>query len=218
MVIMQVELEPPFVVTRSKVTEDEFYRLADEDCDWEYLDGRLVTAAASNRHENLFSFLLTLFRVFLDERGGGVVRGSRYPMRLDSSWSPEPDLLVVGEEKLPRMTEQRLEGPADLVIEIASESDPEFDVREKLPRYLKAEIPEIWLIDPFEDTVLIKVKTAQGYRTRTLQSGRLESQVVAGFWIEVDWLWQPSLPSTFACLQRILTPPRPSTRRSGCVR
>ncbi len=204
---MQVDLES--FVRGAEISEDEFYRRTHEDSDWQYLGGRpVMAAAASNRHEDLFSFLLTLLRAFLDERGGGKVRGSRYPMRLDASWSPEPDLLVVGEEKRSRMTEQRLEGPADLVIEIASETDPGFDRREKLPRYLAAEIPEIWLIDPFETSVLVQVKSSGGYVSREVESGRLESKVVQGFWIDVDWLWRDELPSTLRCLRRILAPSR----------
>src|SRR5207247_1363422 len=105
---------------------------------------------ASNRHENIFRFLLTLLSIFLDETRAGVVRGSRYPMRLDASWSPEPDLLVVRESRRHLMTSQRLDGPADMVVEIASESDPGLDYREKLPRYRQAGIEEIWIVDPFE--------------------------------------------------------------------
>jgi Uma2 family endonuclease len=201
---MPVDLEPPYVLIKPGLGEDEFYALAGEDSDWEYLDGRLVMSPASDRHEDLFRFLLTLLSVFLDERGGGVVRGSRYPMRLDEKWSPEPDLFVVREEKLHLLKAQRLEGPADLVIEIASEGDPTFEVREKLPRYEVAGIPEVWVINRFDKLVLVKRRTAIGYTSQTVSSGRLESQVVPGFWIDVGWLWQDELPSTMACLRQIL--------------
>ena len=201
---MQIELEPPFVIVRSGVTEDDFYRLAGEDSEWEYLDGRLVMSPASDRHEDLFRFLLTLLSGFLDERGIGLVRGSRYPMRLDAKWSPEPDLLVVLDERRHLMTPQRLEGPADLVIEIASESDPKLDLRDKLPRYQEAGISEIWLIDPFAELLQANVKTTSGYDVRTVDSGRVESSVVPGFWIDIAWLWQARLPSTFACLRKLL--------------
>jgi Uma2 family endonuclease len=117
---MQVDIDPPFLLVKPGVTEDEFYS-AGEDCGWEYLDGRLVMLPASDRHQDLFSFLMALLRTFLDERGGAVVRGSRYPMRLDERWSPEPDLLVVREARRHLLGPQRLEGPADLVIEIASD-------------------------------------------------------------------------------------------------
>jgi Uma2 family endonuclease len=201
---MQIEVEPPYLLIKPGIREEEFYALAGEDSDWEYLDGRLVMSPASNFHEDLFRFLLTLVSVFLDERGGGVVRGSRYPMRLDARWSPEPDLLVVRPERFAALTRQRLEGPADWVVEIASEGDPQLDRREKLPRYQEAGIPEIWLLEPADRQVTACTRTADGYRVQTLTSGRLESQVLPGFWIEVSWLWQAPLPSTFACLRDIL--------------
>lgn len=200
---MLADLEPPYVVIKPDVSEEEFYALG-EDSDWEYLDGRLVMSPASDRREDLFSFLLTLLRGFLDERGGGVVRGSRYPMRLDERWSPEPDLLVVRDERRHLLKPQRLEGPADWVIEIASEGDPQYDRREKLPRYRQARIPEIWLVDPFQKRVFVERLEGEDYETEEAASGRLQSTVIPGFWIDPAWLWQEDLPSTFACLRQLL--------------
>ena len=91
-----------------------------------------------------------------------------------------------------------------MVIEIASESDPGLDYREKLPRYREAEIPEIWIVDPFKQELLVETKSGSHYVTRTESSGRVESTVVPGFWIEASWLWQEELPSTMACLRDIL--------------
>lgn len=200
---MLADLEPPYVVIKPGVSEEEFYALG-EDSAWEYLDGRLVMSPASMRHEDLFRFVLTLLSGFLGERGGARVFGSRYPMRLDERWSPEPDLLVVRDERRHLLTEKRLEGPADWVIEIVSEGDPSFEVREKLPRYREAGIGEIWLIDPFAERVLVERKAVGDYERNELSSGRLESSIAPGFWIEVSWLWQDDLPSTLACLRRIL--------------
>lgn len=201
---MLVDLDPPFVLIKPAVGEEEFYRLEGEDSDWEYLDGRLVLSPSSDLHEALFGFLLVLLQGFLDVRGGAVVRGSRYPMRLDERWSPEPDLMVVRDEHRHRMTPRRLEGPADWVIEIASEADPKFDLREKLPRYREAGIEEIWFLDPFLRTLRVETRTAEGYKAAIISSGRIASTVVPGFWIDVDWLWQLELPSVNVCLGEIL--------------
>lgn len=199
---MQVDLEPPFLLIKPGVSEAEFYRL-DEDGDWEYVDGRLVMSPSSKRHEELFRFLLVLLQGFLETHGGGVVLGSRYPMRLDERWSPEPDLLVVRDDKRHLLAERRLEGPADLVIEIASEGDPGFDAREKLPRYQQAGIEEIWLIDPYKRILRAYSRSAGDYETQTLAAGRLASQVLPGFWLDAAWLWQDPLPSALACLDGI---------------
>jgi Uma2 family endonuclease len=200
---MRTDQEPPHLGIKSGVQEEEFYALG-EDSNWEFLNGRLVLRPASNRHEDLFGFLLTLLSGFLDERGGALVLGSRYPMRLDARWSPEPDLLVVRDERRHLLTETRLEGPADWVIEIVSEGDPRFEAREKLPRYRAAGIGEIWVVDPFAEQVAVERKSGDGYERIELASGRLESSTAPGFWIEVSWLWQEDLPSTLACLRRIL--------------
>lgn len=205
MPLMQPHLEPPYLIIKPGVSEEEFYRLAGEDSDWEYLDGRIVMhSPATDPHEDLFRFLLTLLSYYLDVKGGGVVRGSRYPMRLDAKWSPEPDLMVVREERRHLITKRRLEGPADMAIEIVSESDPGLDEREKLPRYRQAEIEEIWIVDHLKRRILVETKGPAGYESRTLTAGRLESKVVPGFWIEVDWLWKEELPSTSVCLREIL--------------
>jgi Uma2 family endonuclease len=201
---MLVEIEPPYLLIRPVSGEEEFYALAGEDRGWEFLDGKLVMSPASERHEDLFGFLGTLLRGFLDSRGGGVVRGSRYPMRLDERWSPEPDLLVVRRERRHLLTSKFLDGPADFVIEIASEADPRFEEREKLPRYEEAGIPEIWLVKPVDRVVAVRSRSGDAYEETLHRSGRLASRQVPGFWIDADWLWQEELPSSLGCLQRIL--------------
>jgi Uma2 family endonuclease len=202
---MHVDIEPPYLVVKPDMTEADFYRLANEDSDWEYLDGRIVMhSPASNRHEDLFRFLLTLISAFLDAKGGGVVRGSRYPMRLDPRWSPEPDLLIVRERRRHLLKRKHLAGRADWVIEIVSDSDPRLDYREKLPRYRQAGIDEIWIIDPFKRQTLVENKLADGYQARTLRGGRLCSTVVPELWIDVAWLWRRRLPSTMQCLRELL--------------
>jgi Uma2 family endonuclease len=93
---MELTLDPRYLIVKPFVTEEEFDREASEDSDWEYLDGRIVMhAPAPKRRENLFRFLPTLLSAYLDERKLGIVLASRYPMRLDARWSPEPDLIVV---------------------------------------------------------------------------------------------------------------------------
>ena len=202
---MHIDIEPPYLVVKPFMTEEDFYRLADEDSNWEFLDGRIVMhSPASYQHEDLFSFLHFLIRGFLDVKGGGVVLGSRYPMRLDAEWSPEPDLLFVRDSRRHLMMPKYLDGPADLAIEIASESDPRLDLREKLPRYRAAGIEEIWLVDPFTHSVRVEAKGADDYAARALSLGRFDSLVLPGFWFYAEWLWQTPLPSAMRCLQQIL--------------
>jgi len=62
-------LEPPYLIIKPGLSEDDFYRLAGEDSDWEYLDGRIVVhSPASDRHEDIQGFLLTLLRFYAGKR------------------------------------------------------------------------------------------------------------------------------------------------------
>jgi Uma2 family endonuclease len=202
---MHIDIEPPYLIVKPGLTEEDFYRLADEDSDWEFLDGRIVMhSPASNRHEALFGFLLTLLNAYVGEQGGAVVRGSRYPMRLDADWSPEPDIMVIRHGHCDRMLRKYLDGPADLVIEIASDSDPRLDLREKFPRYRDAGVDEMWLIDPFSEQVRAETRSGGAYETAVVTGGRLGSVVVPGFWIDVAWLWQEELPAPWHCLRVLL--------------
>jgi Uma2 family endonuclease len=83
------------------------------------------------------------------------------------------------------------------VIEIASDGDPALDERDKLPRYRAASIPEIWLVSPQTSSVRIDRLDGGGqYVTERRSHGRIDSIVLPGFWVEVGWLWEASLPST----------------------
>src|SRR5260370_30369705 len=106
-------------------------------------------------------------------------------MRLDPKWAPEPDVVVIRGERRNLVSRQRLEGPADLAIEIASYSHPRIDLKRKLPRYRLARVPEIWMVEPYAKFVQVEALRAEhalragrrpapdassAYETRTLTS------------------------------------------------
>jgi Uma2 family endonuclease len=196
---MKVDTETPVAM---RVSEEEFYSEQYEGSPYEYLDGELVVCEpVSTVHDDVGGFLYALMRSVFEERGDGLVKGSRLPMRLDPKWSPEPDVTVVRAENVHRIGAQRIEGPADLVIEVASPGDVRRALRLKLPRYRQARIPEIWVIDPYARSV--RVETPEN-AVRVVTAGRLDSVVFPGFWIDVSWLWRQPLPHTLACVRQIL--------------
>jgi Uma2 family endonuclease len=208
---MKVDAETPVAM---QVSEEEFYSEEYEGSPYEYLGGELVVCEpVSTLHDDLSGFLRAVLRSTFEERGDGSVKGPEYPMRLDPKWSPEPDVMVVRAENVHRIGAQRIEGPADLVIEVASPGDVRRALRLKLPRYLEARIPEIWGVDPYAQSVRVETlaaaETAEtpagaAYHSRVVTAGRLDSAVFPGFWIDVSWLWQQPLPHTLGCVRQIL--------------
>jgi len=59
-------------------------------------------------------------------------------------------------------------------------------------------------LDPCKQKILVERKAGAGFVSRSESSGRVESTVVPGFWIEASWLRQDELPSTMSCFREIL--------------
>lgn len=93
------KIEPPYLVWKYGVTEEEFDRLTDEDTKADLLDGMLIIhSPASLRHERIFMFLSFLINGSVESKRLGIVAGSRLTMHLARCRKFEPDLLFVRRE------------------------------------------------------------------------------------------------------------------------
>jgi Uma2 family endonuclease len=106
----------------------------------------------------------------------------------------EPDILFVANENLERLTEDRLEGPADLVIEIVSDHTVHNDRDDKYKEYQAAGVREYWIIDPRPDKQRADFyhldETGVYSLFATEDDERIESKVLPGFWLQPAWIWQ----------------------------
>jgi Uma2 family endonuclease len=114
-----------------------------------------------------------------------------------------PDVLLVSQDRVPSPLPTVWEDAADLVVEILSESTRAYDLGEKRQAYHEAGISEIWFVDDDHQQIRVDRKGEQGYTEEVKHEGKLSSQVIQGFWIEVSWLWQEPLPPLDHCLQAI---------------
>lgn len=80
--------------------------------------------------------------------------------------------------------------PLPLVIEVWSPSTGDYDINEKIPRYRDRGDEEIWRIHPFERTITIWRRQADGsYRETLHTSGAIESMALPRVRIEVKALF-----------------------------
>jgi Uma2 family endonuclease len=117
----------------------------------------------------------------------------------------KPDIAAVRLERAHIITEDAIEGVPDLVLEIVSESTRRYDFGEKRKVYEEAGVPEIWLVDFERKVVMVVRRVGRRYRSEAKSGGILRSQVMKGFWLKVEWLWQTELPDPTECLQVILS-------------
>jgi Uma2 family endonuclease len=166
----------------------------------EWVDGEVVVFMPPNIfHQRLARFLVRLLSWYVELFDLGEVVIAPFEMRiLPGRVSREPDLLFVAKRHLWRLTPERLDGPADLAIEIMSEWSVTRDAREKRDEYEAAGVREYWLLDARagkQRTEFRQLDANGRYQlVATDADGRYRAAVLPGFWLDVAWLWQDPLP------------------------
>jgi Uma2 family endonuclease len=153
-------------------------------------------------------FLLTLLTEFVRFRQLGEVFAETIEMYLGDR-ARVPDLMFVRAARLNRVGRRRLDGPADLAIELISDDSVERDNEEKLGEYAAAGVTEYWVLDARDDAPDLRPPAfyhlVDGvYQPIPLDAeGRLWSTVVDGFWLRPELLEQDPPPDPLLCLDEI---------------
>ena len=171
----------------------------------EWIDGEVIlTMSASDRHQDLESFLSAILRCYVEENDLGVIRTVPLAMKLSKQKrGREPDLFFVSNENLSRLKKNYLDGAADLVIEIISPESRGRDRGDKFYEYEKEGVKEYWLIDYERKQVEFYNLGKDGiYQlSRTDEDNVFHSKVLKNLELKVDWLWQEKLPSLLDVLK-----------------
>jgi Uma2 family endonuclease len=194
-------------VTKNRlVTFEEFCFLVREDQKADLIDGVIHMASPDNTDANdLFVWLLGLISFYVEAKDLGKVYGSRVAFRLAEQQGPEPDIAFVRKERLHLVQRGFVNGGPDLVIEIVSPESIERDYEKKRKQYQDAEVPEYWIVDEIEEKVtLLRLDLKGRYREVRMRNRTLHSEVLGGFWLRPEWLWQRPLPSRPAILAQFL--------------
>jgi len=188
------------------MTYEEFLEWADEDTLAEWVDGEVIMySPASRKHQNIADFLTKVMGIFVGQHNLGVVLSAPFQMKLEQS-GREPDLLFVAREHLNRLQETHLDGPADVAVEILSPESAGRDRGEKFYEYEAGGVREYWVIDPDRRWAEFYRLGEEG-RYRVVfagEEGAFHSEVLPGFWLRVEWLWQEPLPSALRTLAEIV--------------
>ena len=182
----------------------EAFLESDEGAWAEWVDGEVVyMSPPSSRHQSLARFLTALLQVFAETHDLGTVLPAPFQMKTGPNLpGREPDVLFVATEHLERLKENRLDGPADLAVEIISPESRVRDRGEKFYEYEGGGVREYWLIDPVRKQAEFYVLGTDGvYRAALVDKGVFESVVLEGLRLEETWLWQEPLPPLLSVLK-----------------
>lgn len=201
MAMVQTQIEPAVRDRQTlRMSYEEFLAWANENVHAEWIDGEVfVHMPPKEPHQRIIGFLQALLSLFIELLDLGVVRIAPFEMRPRAggpAW--EPDIIFVADEHLDRLTEDRLNGPADLVVEVVSTDSVQHDRRRKFRAYQEEGIREYWIIDSRpgrERADFYRLdETGQYELFASEDDEKVYSTVLPGFWFRPAWLWQTEPP------------------------
>jgi Uma2 family endonuclease len=148
-------------------------------------------------HNEIFAFLAALLRLLVGMHKWGRVITAGIPMKYSNEQpAREPDIILLKNEHLDRLTDTYVNGIADIVVEIVSPESAERDYGAKFIEYEAAGVPEYWRVDPIRTHAVVYALGEDGrYHPLPLDAqGRLVSQVLPGFALDPALLWGERLP------------------------
>ena len=83
-----------------------------------------------------------------------------------------------------------------MVVEIISTGSRKRDRKDKFTEYESAGIPEYWLLDPIrKQAEFYRIGEDNFYHLVPISNdGIYRSEVIPGFWLNINWLWKEPLP------------------------
>ena len=147
----------PKLRTGTRMSLDEFLALGETDERLELFDGVLYLMSTPTKdHQFLMGRIHLHFELYLDgfeEIPAEVYQDITTILSVELQRAVEPDLVVIlsGRDNIGGRI--HVEGVPDIVVEILS-SDRNHDLRFKRRIYAEAGVPEYWIFDPVNDTVV----------------------------------------------------------------
>ena len=193
-----VEVEVNFSPLLRRYTLEEFWALPEREDHARYnlIGGFLFMVPPPNPpHGDVDSHMNDSLTAFLrTNKIEGKVHHPPEPIyvRAEGSTYLEPDMMFVSKELRQRMGAKRTS--ADIVFEYLSRSTSVYDRTTKADTYLALGVRELWLIDPFTETIEVRHASKGGEILvwKSLKYSRrqhAESRVLEGYQVSVDDLF-----------------------------
>ncbi len=197
---------------RLRMSYEEFLAWADEDVHAEWVDGEVIVQMPPKDRINVLwlsccsSWASSSSSFNLGATSSRSLRDACTP----DGPAREPDLIFIAREHLDRLSQERLSGPADLVVEVISDDSVARDRADKFYEYQEAGVREYWILDsrPGRERTDFYVLDEKGrYRPVPPDAdGRYQSTVLPGFWLYVDWVTSVEPPAVLTALAQIVGP------------
>jgi Uma2 family endonuclease len=209
----------PSAPQRLKMTYEEYLALPEDGKLIEWVNGEVIVHMPPTiRHQLVVGFLFALLKLVADHFRLGVVIPAPAEMKLTPDGpAREPDILFIANENLARLSSHRLNGPADLVVEVISDESASRDQTDKFYEYQAAGVQEYWLIDPRMGKQRVDVwALGDDGRYQPILPDDVDiyrSSVLPSYWLRETWLYAAPMPDRLTTFAEIVGLPSDLTAR-----
>lgn len=144
-------------------------------------------------HQLIAFYLCTILQNLRSGHPPGLAIMAPFRVRVASGKYRQPDVCFMLDENRERRKNEFWEG-ADLVIEVVSPDDPQRDLVEKRRDYAESRIPEYWIVDPRDKSILVLTLDdgASEYREagRYTADQTAQSILLDGFQVDVTSVFE----------------------------
>lgn len=170
-------------------TYEDYANLPDDGTRYEVIDGILYRIPGPDpRHQGARVRCSSHLLIHVEFAGLGRVFAAPLDVLLPNARPAQPDIMVVLNHKLHLITDRGIEGPPDLIVEIASPGTRTHDRGTKLAAYARGGVPEYWLAEPADQTIEVLALMEGAYRSLGVYTGGplLPSRVLPDLPVRVD--------------------------------
>ncbi len=170
-------------------TYEDYAALPDDGRRYEIVNGVLVMAPAPDLgHQSIVLRLSHYLFAHAELAGLGRVFAAPIDVELESKNVFQPDVVVILNAHLNRMTQKKIIGAPDLAVEVASPSTAAYDRLTKYDVYARAGVTEYWIVKPTRRTVEVLVLEHGEYRSLGVfsEQATLPSRVIPGLPVRVE--------------------------------
>ncbi len=157
------------------LTYEDYVKIPEDGRRHEIIDGsHIVSPAPRLFHQIVLGRLFTSFQPLL-QSGQAQVIFSPLDLHLTEFDIVQPDLVAVARSSEHRMSEAKIEGPPELVVEVLSPSTRRLDRGAKRALYESTGVLEYWIVDPDEKTLCQLTLVGGRYEEVLYTSGEVGS-------------------------------------------
>ena len=180
---------------RELLTAEDFMEWLEPGRSADLIDGEIfMHSPVSIRHARLLNFLDRLLGAYVDRHRLGELFREEVAVRLSSRNVFQPDLAFYGAARRSLIRASHVAGAPDLAVEVLSPGTADRDIGPKFAEYEQHGVIEYWILDPETLAHRFYRRAGELLTEYAEQASRIESQVVAGFFVMREWLDPERLP------------------------